>query len=116
MQHREALAEFLVRQHARRRGERRIAHLRIGIVGNNVTNTAEAPTPGALVRFQYFLDARPERQVRMADDSRAGANLSEDAARGHGRDAVDELRLADRLHLLWPVRAMHRASLHEHGG
>ncbi len=81
-----------------------------------MANAAEAPAAGAIERRQHRLDAAAEHQVRMANDARAGADVAVDAARRHGGDAVDELDLADRLHLVRPVGAQHRARLHEHGG
>ena len=55
-----------------------------------------------------------EHQVGVADDAGAGADLAVDAARRHRGDAVDELDLADRLHLFRDIGAQHRARLHEH--
>ena len=80
-----------------------------------MADAAEAPAAGAVKRLEHRLDAAAEHQVGMADDAGAGADLAVDAARRHRGDAVDELGLADRLHLLRAVGAVHRARLHEHG-
>ena len=114
-QHREALAEFRVAEHAGHRRIARIAHLRIVVPRGDVADAAEAPAAGAHQRLEHRLDAAAEHQVGMSDDAGAGADLAVDAARRHRGDAVDELDLADRLHLLRPVGALHRARLHEHG-
>ena len=110
-----ALAEFRVRHHARHRRIAGIAHTRIGVPRRDVADAAEAPAAGAIERGEHRLDAAAEHHVGIADDAGAGADLSVDAARRHRGDAVDELDLADRLHLLRAVGAMHRARLHEHG-
>src|SRR3954465_9697007 len=55
MQHGEAFAEFGIRHHARWRGKGRVAYLRIGIVGDDVTDAAKAPAARTLMRFQHLL-------------------------------------------------------------
>src|SRR5204863_1809363 len=81
-----------------------------------MADAAEAPAARALMRLQHLLDAAAEVEVRMSDDAGAGTDLSVVAACRHRGDAVDELALADRLHLLGPVGTMERSRLHEDGG
>ena len=77
-----------------------------------MADAAEAVAAGADVGLQHRLDPAAQRQVGMADDAGAMPGLAVDAAGAHGGDAVDELGLADRLQLLRPCGAVHRAGLH----
>ena len=79
-------------------------------------DAAEPSAAGADMRLQHRPHARPKPQVGMADDAGADLRLAVATRGAHRRDAIDELGLADRPHLLRPARAMHRAALHEHRG
>ena len=111
----EAGAEFGVGHQAARRTVGWVEDRGIGIPCRDVADAAEAAAAGALVCGEHRLDAVAEGQVRMADDAGRDPDGAVGAARAHGRDAVDELGLADRLHLLGPACAMHRARLHVDG-
>ena len=59
-------------------------------------------------------DRSPEVQIRVTDDRCARPGVAVDTARTHGRDAVDELGLANRFQRLRSVGTVHGAALHEH--
>ena len=69
------------------------------VAGRDLPPPARAPTPSPSRRSAW--PTMPAHSPRRAHT----------AARAHRRDAVDELGLADRLHLLRPVGAVHRAAL-----
>ena len=66
------------------------------------------------MRLQYRFDRGSQRQIRKAHNSRRDARFAILPARALGRDAIDELGLANRPHRLRAVRAIHRKAFHEH--
>ncbi len=113
-QHAEALAKFRIGHLSGAAREGGIAHLRVRVPRGDVADAAEAPATRALECLEHGLDARTEREVRIADDA-GDARLAVVAARRHRADAVDELYLADRLHLLRAVGFMEGVRLDEDG-
>ncbi len=94
------LAECRVRHQPGRRRVGRIHQCRIGIPRGDVTDAAEASAAGADMRLQHRTHARSKPQVGVPDDAGADLRLAIAARGAHRRDPVDELGLADRLHLL----------------
>ena len=74
------------------------------------------PPPATIIASSTFAHARAQREIGMADDAGADARLAVAAAGAHRRDAVGELDLADRAHLLRPVGAIHREPFEIDGG
>ena len=66
---------------------------------------------GGHVRFEHRLDRLAEIKIGAAEDSRAEAHIAVLAGPAHRGDAVNELCLADGLHLFRPVRAVERPAL-----
>ena len=60
--------------------------------------------------FQNARDPVPEPQIGVPDDASAQPALAVASAGAHRRGTVDELDLADRLHLDRPVGAVHRTA------
>jgi hypothetical protein len=81
-----------------------------------MADAAEAPASGPDVSLQHLAHAGAEHQVGMADDAGADPGRAVAAGGAHRRDAVGELRLADRTERLRPLGAVHGAALHEDGG
>ena len=113
---REAGAEAGAVQHVLRRRVGRVQHRRVGIPGRDVADAAETLSARTQMRLQHRTHRIAEAQVSEADDAGADPHIAVDTARAHRRDAVGELRLADRLHRFRPVGAVHGAGLHEDGG
>ena len=110
-----ALAERIGQVKPSRCARERAQHVGIGVPRAAVADAAES-VGDLQVRLQHLVDPFAEGAVGVADDAGAGAHIAVDAARRHGRDAVDELGLAHRLHVLGPVGPIHRPALHEDGG
>ena len=68
----------------------------VGIVIAGVAHAAEASPAGTDVRLQDRLHAIAQRQVGVTHNPGGNARYTEDPARAHRRDAIDELGLADR--------------------
>ena len=66
------------------------------------------PPPAAIMRLQHRLDPRAEHQIGIADDAGADPGLAVGARGRHRRDAIGELDLADRPHLVGAGGAVHR--------
>ena len=79
-------------------------------------DAAEAAVAGNDLRLQHRLRAVAEQQIDVADDAGADRGLAVAAARGHRRDAIGELDLADGAERLRAVRAVHRAAIDIDGG
>lgn len=66
------------------------------------------------MRLQYRFDRGSQGQIRKAHNSRRDPRFAILPARALGRDAVDELGLANWPHRLRAVRAIHRKAFDEH--
>ena len=115
-----ALAEFRetgpeagVGQHAGHGRGVRIAHVFARVPTSGMANSAK-PRTGCGVGVENFADRSPEVQIRVTDDRCARPGIAVDTARTHGRDAVDELGLANRFQRPRSVGTVHGAALHEH--
>ncbi len=71
--------------------------LRVRIVRRAVADAPKARATGPPVRLQNLADYGPERQVHMANDAGAGADLAVHTTGAHGRHAIDKLGLAYRF-------------------
>jgi hypothetical protein len=91
----------------------RLPHRSRRIPCSRVPNSLK-PQPYRDVRIEHFADSRTEREIREADDASGDANRSIASARGHRRNAVDKLGLADWFHRARPVSAIHRRAFDEH--
>ncbi len=88
----------------------------VSVRGGDVADAAEPIAAGADMRLKHRLHPGAQQQVRVTDNAGADARRAVDAAGAHGSDAVDELGLPDRLHVVRAGGAMKRARLHEHRG
>ena len=91
-----------------------IANLRTGVPPGGMANAAK-PGTGRHVGFEHVAHGSAEGQVREADDAGTGAHVPVAAAGGHGRYAVDELRLAHGPEGFRPVGTIHGHAFDEHG-
>ena len=91
----EATAEARIAEEPRRRVRVRVAHGLAGVPAGRVTDTTEARA-GRQVGVQHGAHGLAERQIRERHDAGRDARGPVAAARAHGGDAVDELRLAHR--------------------
>ena len=66
---------------------------------------------GGHVRFEHRLDRLAEIKIGAAEDSCTQTHVAVLAGPAHRGDAVNELCLADGLHLFRPVRAVERPAL-----
>ena len=66
--------------------------------------------------FEHWCHGVTEIEIRITDDPRAGPKLAITAAGTHGRDTIDELGLADRLHRLGSVGPVHGRTLDKNRG
>src|SRR5438045_1975277 len=75
----------------------------------------QAAGAGSLQRLQYGLDLVAQVQVGVADECAGSAAGPIEAAGAGGRNALHELHLAHRPHLLRTARAVHGPGLDEDG-
>jgi hypothetical protein len=80
-----------------------------------MADALEAWAGSGHVRAQDFLGTRTDGQVDQADDACRDPCRAIVAARRHGSDAVDELRLAKGAILRWTIGAIAGRALDEHG-
>ena len=86
-----------------------------GIPAGGVADAAEARARRQ-VGVEDLANTVAEAEIGEAHDAGGHARRAVAAAGAHGGDAIDELRLADRLQCGRPVGAVHRQALHEHRG
>ena len=93
---------------------RRTGDARVRVPGAGAADAAKAIGGGGHLRLQHGPHPRSGSKVRVADDARRDLGLAVEARGRHRRDAVGELHLADILHLLRPIGAVHGKMLDEH--
>src|SRR5712692_1927512 len=91
----------------------RISHLRARVETRRMPYATKAARRRGDMSLQYLFNARAQRQIREAHDSRRNPSLSILAACALRRDAIDELGLANRFHRLGAVCAIHRHAFDE---
>ena len=74
-------------------------------------NALEAAVAGLDLGLQHGTRIAAEQHVGMADDTGIDPGFAVSAAGALCRNAIGELDLADRLHRLRPIDAVHRAAV-----
>ena len=110
----EAGAEVVTQQHLRRRVRAMIAHLVAFMPQRAEANAAEPTAAGDNLGIEDITDAVADHQVGGTDNTGGNARRAITAGGRLGRDAIDELGLADGAQVLRTVRLEHRAALDEH--
>ena len=89
---------------------------RIIVPGDRVADAAEPVGTGCLQGLQNGFYAVAQVQVGVTDDGGGGASRSVEPCCTGGGQTLDEFNLANRLHLVRPVDAVHGPCLHKNGG
>src|SRR5690348_16154943 len=79
-----------------------------------MTHPTEPAVASADMSLEHWFNPLTQGQVGVTHDSGGNPRPSVRAAIAHGGNAGDELSLADRTHLLWAGRAIHRVALQKY--
>ena len=113
VQHRESLPELRVAEQALRKRPGP-GHVGAGIEGSDMPHPSEA-WGGGQMGFKHPLDRCAKGQVGESDDAGGYVGLAVSAAVVLGHEPLHEFSLAEGLHLLWAVLAVHRLAFNEDG-